>query len=91
MHMLWDKFKWILPPYTISFQSNDSIICSVTTTVFIDFLPDETKCVFPTYRTKKTNEYLNSVEQIIGNWNVSLVSVLITSLDIAASTNCEKS
>ena len=42
------------------------------------FLPEETKCVFPT-SWSKTNEYLNSAKQITRNWNVNLVSVLNTS------------
>ena len=39
MDMLWEKFQWILPLYMkpISFQSKASVVCSVTTTVFIDF------------------------------------------------------
>ena len=37
--MLWEKFQWILPLYMepISFQSKASVVCSVTTAVFIDF------------------------------------------------------
>ena len=51
MDMLWEKFHWILPLYMkpINFQSKASVVCSVTTALFIDFFPEETKCVFPTY------------------------------------------
>ena len=39
MDMLWEKFQWILPLYMkpISFRSKASVVCSVTTVVFIDF------------------------------------------------------
>ena len=39
MDMLWEKFQWILPFYMkpISFQSKASVVCSVTTAVFIGF------------------------------------------------------
>ena len=39
MAMLWEKFQWILPLYMkpISLQAKASIVCSVTTAVFIDF------------------------------------------------------
>ena len=37
---------------------------------------------FPNILVKKTNEYLNSAEQISQNWNVDQLSVLITSWDI---------
>ena len=53
----------------IGFQSKASVVCSVTAAIFIDFcliLPEETKCVFPTCWSK-TNEYLNSAEQIPKN------------------------
>ena len=49
---------------------------------------------FPNILVKKTNEYLNSTEQIPRNWKVDQIYVLITSWDIlndAASTYCEKS
>ena len=36
----------------------------------------------PNILVKKTNEYLNSAEQIPRNWNVDQLSVLITSWDI---------
>ena len=38
--------------------------------------------VFSQHIGKKTNEYLNSAEQITRNWNVDQLSVLITSWDI---------
>ena len=37
---------------------------------------------FPNILVKKTNEYLNSAEQITTNLNVDKLSVLITSWDI---------
>ena len=37
---------------------------------------------FTNSQGKKTNEYLNSAEQITRNWNVDQLSVLITSWDI---------
>ena len=38
MDMLWEKFQWILPlcMKPISFQSKASVVCSVTTAVFVD-------------------------------------------------------
>ena len=36
---------------------------------------------FPNILVKKTNEYLNSAEQITWNWNVDQLSVLIISWD----------
>ena len=38
MDLLWEKFQWILPLYNklISIQSKASVICSVTTAIFID-------------------------------------------------------
>ena len=39
MDLLWEKFQWILPLKIkpISFQSKASVVCSVTTVIFIDF------------------------------------------------------
>ena len=39
MDMLWKKFRWILPLYMkpISFQSNASVVCSVTWVIVIHF------------------------------------------------------
>ena len=48
-----------------------------TTDVFIDFCMKKLK-VFSLHIGQKTNEYLNSLEQITRNWIVNLVSVLIT-------------
>ena len=62
----------------ISFQSKASVVCSVTTAVFSDFCLKKLN-VFPNILVKKTNEYLNSAEQIHMKWNVDQVSVLITS------------
>ena len=76
----------------INFQSKTSVVCSVTTAVFIDFCLKKLN-VFSQHIGHKINEYLNSAEQIPRNWNVDRFSVLITSWDIndAASTYCEKS
>ena len=81
--MLWEKFQWILPFYMtpISFQSKASVVCSVTKVFFIDFCPKKLNKFFQQIG-KKTNDYLNSAEQITKNWHVNLVSVLITSWDI---------
>ena len=65
----------------ISFQSKASVACSVTAAVFIDFCMKKLN-VFSLHIGKKTNEYLNSTEQIPRNWNVDQLSMLITSLDI---------
>ena len=79
MDMLWEKFQWILPLYMkpICFQSKAAVVCSVTTAEFIDFCLKKLN-VFSI--GQKANEYLNTVEQIPGNWNVD--QVLITSWDI---------
>ena len=83
MDLLWEKFQWILPLYMkpINFQSKTSIVCSVTTVIFIDFCLKKLN-VFSQHTGQNTNEYWNSAEQITRNWNVNLVSVLITSWDI---------
>ena len=61
-----------------------SVVCSVTTAIFIDFCLKKLN-VFSQHIGKKTtnntNEYLNSAEQRTRNWNVDLVSVLITAWD----------
>ena len=83
MDMLWEKFQWILPLYMkpISFQSKASVVCSVTAAIFIDFCLKKLN-VFSQHFGQKTNEYLNSTEQIHRNWNVDQLSMLITSKDI---------
>ena len=83
MDLLWEKFQWILPLYMkpISFQSKASVVCSVTAAIFIGFCLKKLN-VFSQHIGKKTNEYLNSAEQIPRNWNVDQLSVLITSWDI---------
>ena len=80
MDMLREKFKWILPLYMkpISFQPKASVVCSVTAAVFIDICLKKLN-VFSQNIGKKTNEYLNSTEQIPRNWNVDQLSILITS------------
>ena len=54
MVMLWEEFQWILPLYMkpISFQSKASVVCSVTTVVFIDFCPKKLN-VFSQHIDKK--------------------------------------
>ena len=83
MDLLWEKFQWILPLYMkpISFQSKASVVYSVTAAIFIDFCLKKLN-VFSQHIGQKTNEYLNSAEQIPRNWNVDQLSVLITSWDI---------
>ena len=83
MDMLWKNFQWILPLYMkpISFQSKASVVCSVTTAVFIDFCMRKLN-VFSQHIGQKTNKYLNSTEQIPRNRNIDQLSMLITSYDI---------
>ena len=65
----------------ISFQSKASVVFSVTAAILIDFCLKKLN-VFSQHIGQKTNEYLNSAEQIPRNWNVDELSVLITSWDI---------
>ena len=83
MDLLWEKFQWILPLYMkpISVQPKVSVVCSVTAAIFIDFCLKKLN-VFSQHIGQKTNEYLNSAEQITREWNVDQLSVLITSCDI---------
>ena len=83
MDFLLEKFQWIPPLYVkpISFQSKASVVCSVTAAIFIDFCLKKLN-VFSQHIGQKTNEYLNSAEQIPRNWNIDQLSVLITSWDI---------
>ena len=71
MDMLWEKFQRILAVYMkpISFQSKASVVCSVTTAVFIDFSLKKLNVFSQHIGKKKTNKYLNSTEQITWNWN----------------------
>ena len=80
MDLHWEKFQWILPLYMkpISFQSKASVVCSVTEAIFIDFCLKKLN-VFSQHVGQKTNEYLNSAEQIPG---IDQLSVLITFWDI---------
>ena len=80
MDMIWEKFQWILPlcMKPISFQSKASVVCSVTAAIFIDFCLKKLN-VFSQHIGQKTNEYLNSTEQILRNWNFDQLSMLITS------------
>ena len=72
----------------ISFQSKASVVCSVTAAILIDFCLTKLN-VFSQHIGKKTNEYLNSAEQIHRNWNADQLPE--TLLNDAASTYCEKS
>ena len=83
MYLLWEKFQWILPLYMkpISFQSKASVVCSVTAAIFIDFCLKKLKG-FSQHIGQKTNEYPDSEDQVLRNWNVDHLSVLITSWDI---------
>ena len=83
MDLLWEKFQWILSLYMkpISFQSKPSVVCPVTAVIFIDYCLKKLN-VFSQHIGKKTNEYLNSAEQITRNWNVDQLSVLNTCWDI---------
>ena len=65
----------------ISFQSKASVVYSVTAAIFVDFCLKKL-IVFSQHIGKKTNEYLNSAEQIPRNGTVDQLSVLITSWDI---------
>ena len=80
--LLWEQFQLILPLYMkpISFQSKASVVCSVTAAIFIDLCLKKQN-VFSQNIGRKTNEDLNSAEQIPRNWNVDQLSVLITSWD----------
>ena len=82
MDLLWEKFHWILPLYMkpISFQSKASVVCSVTAAIFIDFCLKKLN-VFSQHIGKKTQINI-LIPQIHRNWNVNLVSALITSWDI---------
>ena len=66
----------------ISIQSKNSVVCSVTAAIFIDFWLKKLNVFSQHIGKKKTNEYLNSAEQIPRNWNVDQLYVLITSWDI---------
>ena len=80
MDMLGEKFQWIPPLYInpISFQSKASVVISVTAAMFIDFCLKKLN-VFSHQIGQKTNEYLNSSEQIPRDRNVDLLYMLITS------------
>ena len=70
------KFQCILPlnMKPICCQSKASVVCSVTTAMFIDFCLKKLN-VFSQHIGQKTNAYLNSAEQIPRNWNVDQLSV----------------
>ena len=82
--MLWGKFEWILPLYikSISFRKLKVSVAVQSPHLFCIDLYVKKLNVFPQHTCHKTNEYQNSAEQITWNWNVYLVSVLITPWDI---------
>ena len=59
MGMFWEKFQWILPLYMrpVSFQSKASVVCSVTTVVFIDFCLKKPNVIFQ--HIGKTNKWIS--------------------------------
>ena len=67
----------------INFQSRASVVCFFShNSPIYWFLPAELKCVFPTYWHKKQMNIWIPQKKITRNWNVNLVSALITSWDI---------
>ena len=66
----------------ISFQSKASVVWSVTTAMFIDFCLKKLNVFYQHIGKKNPDEYLNCTEPITRNWNVNLLSMLITSWDI---------
>ena len=60
MDLLWEKFQWILPLYMkpISFQSKASVVCSVTTAIFIGFCMKKLN-VFSQHIGKKKNKWIS--------------------------------
>ena len=82
MDMLWEKFQLILPLYTkpISFQSNASVVCSVTTAVFIDFCLKKLN-VFSQYIGKKNkwiSEFHRTNPQELKCWSTFYVNYFPT-------------
>ena len=82
MDMLWEKFQLILPLYTkpISFQSNASVVCSVTTAVFIDFCLKKQN-VFSQYIGKKNkwiSEFHRTNPQELKCWSTFYVNYFPT-------------
>ena len=81
MDLLWEKFQWILLLYMkpISFQSKASVVCSVITAIFIDFLPEETKCVFPMYwsKIKWISEFRRTNPQELKYWSTFCVNYFL--------------
>ena len=71
MDLLWEKFQWILllymKPIRVSIKGF-SCLFSHRSHIYW-FLPEESKCVFPTYwwKNKWISEFL---KQITRNWNV---------------------
>ena len=60
MDLLLEKFQWILPLYMkpISFQSNASVVCSVTAAIFIDFCLKKLN-VFSNILVKNKNKWIS--------------------------------
>ena len=79
MDMLWEKFQWILPLYMklINFQSKASVVCSVTTAIFIDFCLKKLNVFTQPIGKKKWISEFRRAKQMTRNWNVNIVSVLM--------------
>ena len=74
MDMLWEKCQWILPLYMkpIIFQSKASVVCSITTAIFIDFCLKKLN-VFSQHIGKNTwiSEFHRTNTQVLKCWSHS--------------------
>ena len=81
MDMLWKKFQWIIPLYMkpISFQSKASVVFFSQHSRIYWFLPEETKCVFPTYwqKTKWISESHRTNPQELKCWSTFYVNYFL--------------
>ena len=81
MDLLWEKFQWILPLYMkpISFQSKASVVCSVTTAIFIDFCLKKL-IVFSQHISKKNkwiSEFRRTNPQELKCWSTFCVNYFL--------------
>ena len=81
MDLLWEKFQWILPLYMkpISFQSKASVVCSVTTAIFIGFAWRKWMC-FPNILVKKNkwiSEFRRTNHQELKCWSTFCVNYFL--------------
>ena len=81
MDLLWEKFQWILPLYLkpISFQWKASFVCSVTTTIFIDFCLKKLN-VFSQHIGKKNkwiSEFCRTNPQELKCWSTLCVNYFL--------------